>query len=1724
MRILSKIKKNYDDIKNILKNNSTNVLDNIQSVTFNGSNLYILTNNLFYYNFKNDKNGINLLSGNVILNNPIKIKYSHDHIYVLDNSNIYNYNLLNDSYSLLIPGPINNFTVTGDHIIYDKFTQINRYHKQKKITYKLNGADGNVIDLVGDNQNIFLCYDTYVHRYNYVTGHRSNIITNISNVTSIAYDGILLYLKNKDSINVYTKDGLKYSLQEKLGSYQDIIFDNNCIIYNENGRIFKMTEDNLYYDFNVQNVDKLKKSSQPVCLKDGNLVLSDGNNSELYTLNFSNIVDYSYDKKSNNKFIIDSSNLYIIKDSTIEFPKTEILNIQDVNAYNGNGNNFVYSTNDFVINHVYQTPQSSTSFVKQFIYKNETPINALYFDNTNKDYYILDQNTITKFTKEFNDYTIEIQTHGTKFVPNMIGNLSVWLDSSDTNNIFTDINGTFTAKVGDNVALWKNKSNDHSQFASQSNISIMPKLSKNGGVYFSNTSFVSNFNLTMNYTIFLVTDPSQTPGYFYRLSKNSDYGPVITSMTDSKYNYHGDHKDIQLSSDYTYGKNIVSMVRSDNINTIGYYNGKKIFNIDGLPTTYSYNSIIDSIGNGISGNIYEMIIYTEVLDDRKRMLIEGYLADKWDIKTKLNADHPLFPYVSLSIEDFNIKNINGLTLWLDASDKKTVLDKNLKLVSNKNKISFWKDKSNNNYNIFGKNEPTYLTSGFNNEPTINFANSNYMMGNIPAGKFKNGITAFVVYEKDSNYNMQEGLISRGSSSSSQSTSNAGYTIDIYNNQRSPYGKSSYNISQKNTKNIFSYSLNKNSYIESVNGIVKMYKTDLNQPIIDPTSGFYIGTRNDLLTQFTGNISEIILFNRSLTDSEKFQVEGYLSNKWNLTASLSLTHPHTANLVLHSDRFDIINESNSIVITKNRINNIITESEKTIIYEKALLNNLNINQIEYNPLDGYLYLNDINSSNIYSINSNSTVEIIDTYIQNIHNIFYVNNEILLSNNKDLQILSDSTVKILNLTPNYILEYNDKFLIASQNYLLTFDKNFNQIDSISEPFYKRGQNTYIKKIQKYNDLLVYADTGKNKVVFLDNTNTPFINEEIEQLIDFDISIKNNTLYIATGIDSIIYSYDIINLENDEDTESYTIIIQLKVTSSLNQILNNLVKINNILYVDKLNGLLVSTNCGLYLLDKDLSTILRTYDNYNNLKTLIFKDDFIYTILNSKLIKYSIHHFLTQNNSYIFNSSIKPNFDSLTITNYNNPTQITTNGKNTYLLDNNEILQIKDIDIDPKMYSLYNYNYSLSANIIDMVQDNLFVYVLKDDNTLDVLQDNRYISCTYSNIPANKITIPNKNNDFYYISNNNKIMKYDSMNSNSIVIVENQGIDVDEQLVYYYDNYSINIYNKNNTGVTEIDDNIYYSNNSDIYTLNQNGSREKLEFENKIQTQINGLTNDESNIIVCTKGSVYKFDPYDYPILNIEIINNLNNPFKAIFANNNYYISDTFNHRIIKVDGNTLQSSIFASGLNYPRGIYYQRGNIYVIDSGIDSIIQFDANTGIQTSYSQTISGIIDLTFKSDLIYVTSLLQNIVYKIDTINNNSLSIYFNIDKPYYIDLSNNLFVSTQITISMVTLSYLEIEQSNFNKIINIKNLTSNNPLYNTNSNFKSWIDTQINIALNEKNIINQSKLYTKLEELLNVINASMEYMNLSTSILHDSLEDYKNKTQATLKSFSNKFNNIKS
>jgi hypothetical protein len=122
----------------------------------------------------------------------------------------------------------------------------------------------------------------------------------------------------------------------------------------------------------------------------------------------------------------------------------------------------------------------------------------------------------------------------------------------------------------------------------------------------------------------------------------------------------------------------------------------------------------------------------------------------------------------------------------------------------------------------------------------------------------------------------------------------------------------------------------------------------------------------------------------------------------------------------------------------------------------------------------------------------------------------------------------------------------------------------------------------------------------------------------------------------------------------------------------------------------------------------------------------------------------------------------------------------------------------------------------------------------------------------------------------------------------------------------------------------------------------------------------------------------------------------------------------------------------------------------------------------------------------------------------------------------SDNLLISIDKAICNTILSYDELKQLVSSKIIDINNLILNNNLYNTNIDFKSWIDNQLEDASNENNINKKIKKYNKIEELLNIISLNLNYIDLSASNVKYNLEDYKNKTQLTLKSFSNKLNNF--
>jgi hypothetical protein len=458
---------------------------------------------------------------------------------------------------------------------------------------------------------------------------------------------------------------------------------------------------------------------------------------------------------------------------------------------------------------------------------------------------------------------------------------------------------------------------------------------------------------------------------------------------------------------------------------------------------------------------------------------------------------------------------------------------------------------------------------------------------------------------------------------------------------------------------------------------------------------------------------------------------------------------------------------------------------------------------------------------------------------------------------------------------------------------------------------------------------------------------------------------------------------------------------------------------------------------------------------------------------------------------------------LTNYNNPSKVVNNDKFVYILDENNISYF-DIDVGSnitQVYTLFNYNNNQTANIIDMKVNSSNLLVLKDNQTIDILQLNGGYISNIANIDAQIITIPDQSGNIYFISNDNKIKLYNQIEETIQTVLENRGFNVDEQNIYIYNNRVINAYQKNNTGMTQLDDNTYYANNNKLYNLNKNGITEDLGISN---SSINGITNDTSNILICTMNNVQVIDPFELTeIISTPIITGLNNPFKVISVGNNYFVSDTFNHRIIKVNKSTLIPTVIVTGLNYPRGIDYSNGYLYVADTGLDKIIKINANTNVITDYHLSLSGVVDLVFSNNNLYLTSLLQNIVEKLDS--NNIKSTYLNIEKPYYIDNEIDFLVSRDVAISNAVLSYADLTALINTTQANINVLISENQLYNTQPAFKLWLDTQINNANVQKNLNVRYEMLVQIEQSLNFMNGSMDYTDASSASIITRFTNFK-------------------
>ena len=113
---------------------------------------------------------------------------------------------------------------------------------------------------------------------------------------------------------------------------------------------------------------------------------------------------------------------------------------------------------------------------------------------------------------------------------------------------------------------------------------------------------------------------SSVPEVFNTFSNNNGPDPNyrIIHMSLSNTNY------VLRRNSYTVGTGNYSW--NPDVATLKYYIGKKY--------------IVDNPGNFFNGKIGEIIVYNEIIPTEKRLIVESYLANKWNLVDLLPLDHP----------------------------------------------------------------------------------------------------------------------------------------------------------------------------------------------------------------------------------------------------------------------------------------------------------------------------------------------------------------------------------------------------------------------------------------------------------------------------------------------------------------------------------------------------------------------------------------------------------------------------------------------------------------------------------------------------------------------------------------------------------------------------------------------------------------------------------------------------------------------------------------------------------------------------------------------------------------------------------------------------------------------------------------------------------------------------------------------------------------------------
>lgn len=518
------------------------------------------------------------------------------------------------------------------------------------------------------------------------------------------------------------------------------------------------------------------------------------------------------------------------------------------------------------------------------------------------------------------------------FDPRSIPGCQFWLDAVDSN--------TFTFSSGSNIATWRDKSQNaitgtavNSPTRVANTINGLPTVEFNG----ASTHYINygnNFNLgSGSFYIFAVVKYNNTGsgtiiakslyaagtgrwalGRIGEIVPNAMLllvdvggGGFTTSYSDTSTSpqlvcAYSDRQSRYLRQNGTQRGSNIFENNTPLDSTIPLFVGAYQNASGGAPPISAFN---------LTGNIGEIIVYTgSTLTLFQLQSIEGYLTWKWGLNTSLPTGH-VSKSNPVAVRTFQPIDVSGCFLWLDGADARTVG------VSGTN-VTAWNDKSGmgNNLTTISATPPTY--SSTTGAITFTAANQTAIRGALTSS-ITNPITTFVVcLITSAGVDGGRNLLNFGTSGSSASFFAGQYNLvstptgspafyTYANNGQNPTGQGinvqTYIPTTYNTIGIFANSstysgtnLTNNTFL---NGNTSTYSAvNTTWTVASPyvTTASYVAIGNDTAGtggtggSFNGNIYEVLAFSKTLSTSERQQIEGYLAAKWGLSSSLPTTQP------------------------------------------------------------------------------------------------------------------------------------------------------------------------------------------------------------------------------------------------------------------------------------------------------------------------------------------------------------------------------------------------------------------------------------------------------------------------------------------------------------------------------------------------------------------------------------------------------------------------------------------------------------------------------------------------------------------------------------------------------------------------------------------------------------------------------------------------------------------